>query len=244
MTSIRGDRKTSYKILKKALADKSSLIRAESSKRFFKTGKGEYGEGDIFIGVSVPDIRKVAKEYADTPLKEISELLKSKIHEERLLSGILLVNRYKKSSIDQQKEIHNFFMSHRSAMNNWDLVDTTAPTLIGEYCFQSGSHEIMEKLLKSKRHWDRRLAILSTFAFIRKNDLQLTFRYALALMSDKEDLMHKATGWMLREAGKRDFKKLTHFIQDYGKEMPRTMLRYSIEKFSPKERNKILKATK
>lgn len=233
-----------YKILKKALAQKSSAVKAEKSKRFFKTAKGEYGEGDIFIGVSVPDIRLVAKEYADTPLAEINKLLKNKIHEERLLGGILLVNRYKKSKINEQKEIYNFFLRNRRFINSWDLVDTTAPTIIGEYCFQSGSHKDMNKLVSSKQHWDRRMAILSTFAFIRKNELQLTFKYALLLMSDKEDLMHKATGWMLREAGKRDFKKLAHFIKEHGKEMPRTMLRYSIEKFPIKNREKILRETK
>lgn len=233
-----------YKILKKALAQNSSALKAEKSKRFFKTGKGEYGEGDIFIGVSVPDIRLVAKEYADTQLVEISKLLDSKIHEERLLGGILLVNRYKKSNINEQKKIYHFFLHNRRSINNWDLVDTTAPTIIGEYCFQSGSHRPMDKLLKSKCHWDRRMAILSTFAFIRKNELQLTFEYALLLMSDKEDLMHKATGWMLREAGKRDLKRLEHFIQEHGREMPRTMLRYSIEKFPIKKRDKILRDTK
>lgn len=233
-----------YKKLKKALAQNSSAVKAEKAKRFFKTAKGEYGEGDIFIGVSVPDIRLVAKEYADTPLKEISQLLDSKIHEERLLGGILLVNRYKKSKINEQKEIYHFFLRNRRSMNNWDLVDTTAPNIIGEYCFQSGLHRDMDKLLKSKHHWDRRMAILSTFAFIRKNQLQLTFEYARHLMPDKEDLMHKATGWMLREAGKRDLKSLEHFIQEHGREMPRTMLRYSIEKFPIKKREKILRDTK
>lgn len=233
-----------YKILKKALAQKSSAIKAENSKRFFKTAKGEYGEGDIFIGVSVPDVRLVAKEYADTPLVEISKLLNSKIHEERLLGGILLVNRYKKSQINEQKEIYHFFLRNRHSMNNWDLVDTTAPAIIGEYCFQSGSHKAMDKLVKSKRHWDRRMAILSTFAFIRKNELELTLKYALLLMSDKEDLMHKATGWMLREAGKRDLKRLEHFLEEHGSEMPRTMLRYSIEKFPIKKRLQILRNTK
>jgi 3-methyladenine DNA glycosylase AlkD len=233
-----------YKILKKALVEKSSAVKAENSKRFFKTAKGEYGEGDIFIGVSVPDIRLVAKQYVDTSLEEISKLLDSKIHEERLLGGILLVNRYKKSKINEQKEIHHFFLQNRHSINSWDLVDTTAPTIIGEYCFHNGSHKAMDKLVKSKEHWDRRLAILSTFAFIRKNELQLTYEYALILMSDKEDLMHKATGWMLREAGKRDLKKLAHFIQEHGKEMPRTMLRYSIEKFPIKKREKILRDTK
>lgn len=233
-----------YKIIKKALAQKSSIIKAENSKRFFKTAKGEYGEGDIFIGVTVPDIRLIAKDYAATPLVEIRKLLKSKIHEERLLAGIFLVNRFKKSGIDEQKEIYDFFLLNIESINNWDLVDTTAPTIVGEYCFQIGSHKVMDKLVKSKQHWHRRIAILSTFAFIRKNELQLTYEYARLLLTDKEDLMHKATGWMLREAGKRDSKKLTHFIQEYGKEMPRTMLRYAIEKFPIKKREKILRDTK
>ena len=233
-----------YKTLKNELILKSSAIKAEKAKRFFKTAKGEYGEGDIFIGVSVPDIRFIAKEYADTPLSEIRKLLKNEIHEERLLGGILLVNRYKKSDVVEQERIYDFFLENRHFINNWDLVDTTAPTIIGEHCFQNGTHKDMDELLRSKHHWDRRMAILSTFAFIRKNELQLTYQYALSLLSDKEDLMHKATGWMLREAGKRDLKRLENFIQKHGKKMPRTMLRYSIEKFPTKKREKILKDTK
>lgn len=233
-----------YDVLRKALVKKSSINRAEHAQHFFKTGKGEYGEGDIFIGVSVPDVRLVAKNHSDVEFIEIKKLLKSKIHEERLLGGIILVNQFKKSSAEDQKKIHQFFIKNKKSMNNWDLVDTTAPTIIGEYCLQNKSYKVMDELLKSKHHWDRRLAILSTFAFIRKNDLRLTFKYARYLLNDQEDLMHKATEWMLREAGKRDVELLKAFINQHGHKMPRTMLRYSIEKFPDLLRQKILRETR
>lgn len=233
-----------YEILRKALASKSSTTRGEHAQRFFKTAKGEYGEGDVFIGVSVPDVRLVAKNYPNVELTEIRKLLKSKIHEERLLGGIILVNRFKKSDHEEQKKIHQFFIKNKKSMNNWDLVDTTAPTIIGEFCLQNKSSKIMDELLKSKHHWDRRMAILSTFAFIREGELRLTFKYAGHLLTDQEDLMHKATGWMLREAGKRDLELLKTFIKQHGHKMPRTMLRYSIEKFPISLRQKILRDTK
>ena len=234
-----------YEIVKSALLQKATPVKAEATQRFFKTGKGEYGEGDVFIGVSVPDTRLFAKQFADIPFTEIKKLLDSKIHEERLLGGIILVNRFKKTKDEKEhKNIFQFFIKNKNAMNNWDLVDTTAPVIIGEHCFATNSTVIMDKLLVSNRHWDRRLAILSTFAFIRHGEVALTYKYASKLLADKEDLMHKAAGWMLREAGKKDLKKLETFIQKYGSEMPRTMFRYAIEKFPKQKRQTILKQTR
>lgn len=232
-----------YDILRKSLSNKSSCLKAKNAQRFFKMEKGEYGEGDIFIGVSVPDIRLIAKNHPDVELTELKKLLKSKIHEERLLAGIILVNQFKKADSDNQKKLHEFFIKNKKSMNNWDLVDTTAPTLIGHYCFKNKSYKIMNELLKSKHHWDRRLAILSTFAFIREGDLRFVFKFASQLLADQEDLMHKATGWMLREAGKRDLEALKDFLKKHGHKMPRTMLRYSIEKFPDSLRRKILEET-
>lgn len=186
----------------------------------------------------------MAKEFFETPLLEIQKLFKSKIHEERLLGCILLVNRFRKASDLEKRKIVNFYLKHRKSVNNWDLVDTSAPYILGEYSFEVCSHFEMDQLLKSKRHWDRRIAMLSTFAFIRKGDSRLTFQYALSLLEDEEDLMHKAVGWMLREAGKRDKKALEAFIKANGEKMPRTMLRYSIEHFSIQERKRLLKDTK
>lgn len=231
------------KDLRKVLKAKSSEERAKVSRWFFKTGPGQYGEGDIFIGVSVPDVRAVAKAYPDTTLREISALLKSPVHEERLLAVILLVKKYSKGDEKQKDQILKFYLRNKKGVNNWDLVDTSAHYILGSYCLNSGSTGLMDKLLLSKRHWDRRIAVLATFPFIREGQTNIIFKYASTLLEDQEDLMHKAVGWMLREAGKRNEAGLKGFIKKFGKRMPRTMLRYSIEKFSPDRRKKILSET-
>lgn len=230
-----------YKLLKNALRLKSSTKKAEGQRRFFKTGKGQYAEGDIFIGVTVPEIRSIVKMYPSTPLSEIKKLLKSEIHEERSLGILLLIHQFKKADTAQRSPLFNFYLKNLSRINNWDLVDNSAPAIMGAYCFEIKSHEVMDQLLTSKRHWDRRIAIVGTLFFIRQGKTQLTFNYARALLRDQEDLMHKATGWMLREAGKKNEQGLKNFIKTNVRKMPRTMLRYSIEKFSPSERASILK---
>jgi len=233
-----------YKILQKELKTKSSLKRAQSTMRFFKTGKGQYGEGDHFIGVSVPEIRTLVKKYPDVSLPEIKFLLLSPIHEERALGLFLLVEQFKKADEGKKKKIFHFYLKNKKAVNNWDLVDCSAPTIIGGYCLETSSTEVMDKLLLSQKHWDRRIAILATLAFIRQGQTKLTFKYAQSLLTDQEDLMHKATGWMLREAGKKDSEGLRKFIKNHVSEMPRTMLRYSIELFDNMERAEILKHKK
>jgi 3-methyladenine DNA glycosylase AlkD len=226
------------------LKKKSSEERALRTMSFFKTGKGQYSEGDLFIGVSNPDIREIAKIYPQTSIKDLVKLLKSPIHEERLLSLILMVNQFKKGDKQLRIELFNTYTKNRAFVNNWDLVDLSSPILLGDFCLENNDHEFMDELLNSTRHWDRRMAIVGTLSFIRNSVTKLTFVYAQKLLNDKEDLMHKATGWMLREAGKRDENALRKFLSLYGKKMPRTMLRYAIEKFSEKERQKILMITR
>lgn len=227
------------------LREFASSKRAKVNEWFFKTGPGQYGEGDIFIGVSVPDSRKVALKHAELNFTGIAQLLKSEFHEDRLLGLLILVDQYKKSkTLEGKKKIVNFYIKKRQRINNWDLVDLSAAKILGSYCLEQKDQSILEMLLHSKRHWDRRLAIVATYSFIKEKKLGLTFKFAKTLLNDKEDLMHKATGWMLREAGKRDKKMLLSFIIQYGKKMPRTMLRYSIEKLGEAHRKKILLETK
>lgn len=231
-------------MLKEELRKNSSLARAQITKSFFKTGQGEYAQNDVFIGVRIPDIRKIAFRHKGTPLPEIIHLLRSEIHEERLLALVFLVEKFKKSPELEKKKIVSLYLKHRSAVNNWDLVDLSAPFILGAFSYEAQSVEQLKKLLISKRHWDRRIAIVSTWYHSRQGQTKLTYELAAKLLTDEEDLMHKATGWMLREAGKRDPMGLNKFIQRFGKKMPRTMLRYAIEKFSTEERKKILQSTR
>jgi 3-methyladenine DNA glycosylase AlkD len=233
-----------YKTLQLEIKKKSSQERAKRTMSFFKTGEGQYSEGDIFIGVSNPDLRDIAKNYPQTSKKDLVKLLQSPIHEERLLSLILMVNQFRRGGKLIRAEIFNIYTNHKAFVNNWDLVDLSSPVLLGDFCLENNYYAFMEDLLTSKRHWDRRMAIVGTLSFIRTGLTKLTFIYAQKLLGDKEDLMHKATGWMLREAGKRDEKSLRKFLSLNGKKMPRTMLRYAIEKFSEKERKKILVSTR
>ena len=220
---------------------------AKVSQRFFKTGKGEYGEGDRFLGLTVPQIRKIATAYLDLSFAETEKLLASRWHEERLAGAIILVYQFErigknKTISDRDRETHQkkvfrFYLDHRASMNNWDIVDVSAPNIVGTYLLDKDRKELY-RLAKSKSLWDRRIAIVSTFAFIRNNDLDDTFQIAEILLRDPESLIHKATGWMLREAGKRDKKALIVFLDRYAHQMPRTMLRYAIERFSDSERKR------
>jgi 3-methyladenine DNA glycosylase AlkD len=223
----------------------ASSSRAKAAKRFFKTGPGEYGEGDVFIGASVPETRSVAKKHLDSNLDEIALILQSAVHEDRLLALLILVGRYQSAKSDSAKDqIAKFYLRQREFINNWDLVDTSAYKIIGQHCLLRNDSAPLDRLIKSSRHWDRRIAMVGSFAFIRLGQLDLTYKFASKILDDSEDLMHKAGGWMLREAGKKDQKLLRHFIKRNGKHMPRTMLRYAIEKFSTSERQQILTATK
>lgn len=219
--------------------------KAKASAWFFKTGPGQYGEGDVFIGVTVPENRNVARKFLNSSQKDLSTLLKSKIHEDRLLALMILCEQYTKLKlVPERKKLVQFYLKSRAGINNWDLVDTAAYKIVGDYCALIDDDKILRKLAKSKRHWDKRIAMVSTLAYIRQGKTQLAFDFAKLFLEEKEDLMHKAAGWMLREAGKKDLPGLKKFITDNGRKMPRTMLRYSIEKFTESERKKILERSR
>ncbi len=210
--------------------------KAEHLSYFFKTGKGQYGEGDLFLGIDVPDTRKMVKDYVHLDLKEISKILSNKYHEIRLVGLLILVNKYQKANKKEQKEIFDFYLKNYKNINNWDLVDLSAYHIVGDYLLDKDK-KILEKLAKSKNLWQKRIAIISTFAFIQKGQGEWTFRIVKILMQDPNDLIHKACGWMLREVGKKiSDKELKKFLDEWGTKMPRTMLRYAIEKFEEKER--------
>ena len=215
---------------------------AKHSLRFFKTGKGEYGYGDIFLGVRAPEIRSIAKKHIDISIADMKNLIKSKYHEERFLGLIILVNKYSKSNNEIRNQLYKIYVSSFKYINSWDLVDVTCSHVIGKHLMDK-DRSILYTWAKSEDLWTKRIAIVSTHFFIRKNDLQDTFKIADILLNDNHDLIHKAVGWMLREAGKRDIKKEEGFLKKHYKTMPRTMLRYSIEKFPEDKRQKYLKGT-
>ena len=221
--------------IKKELQDHSDPIRAKLLQGFFKTGKGEYGYGDIFLGITVPEIRKLAKKNSDAGILIVEQLIKSKIHESRLLAILILVERYRRASDSEKRTIARFYLSHRQYINNWDLIDLSAHKIIGHYLLDKPK-SILYKLVVSKNIWDRRIAVLSTFYFIKNNKFGDSLKMAKILLSDDHDLIQKATGWMLREIGKRSTKTEEEFLKKYYKIMPRTMLRYAIERFPEKRR--------
>jgi 3-methyladenine DNA glycosylase AlkD len=202
---------------------------------FFKTGPGQYGEGDLFIGVRVPAIRKIAKEFKSLSLSEVVRLLHSKIHEERLAALAILVLQTAKADSETRKQVYDLYLANTRFINNWDLVDLSAPQLVGAY-LEDKSRRPLYRLAKSSWLWDRRISILATFHFIRLGDFDDTLTIAKLLLGDKEDLIHKAVGWMLREVGKRDQEVLETFLDNHWQVMPRTMLRYAIEKLPEKKR--------
>lgn len=204
--------------------------------RFFKTGKGQYGEGDIFLGVTVPNIRGVAKEFKDINIDIIEKLIHSPWHEMRMCALLILVNNSKK---EVTKDTFEFYLSQTKYINNWDLVDLSAPQIVGKFLLNK-ERDIIYRLAESDLLWDNRIAIVSTLTFIRNNDLDDTYKLSLKMMNHKQDLMHKAIGWMLREAGKRDTKRLYDFVMEHKNIMPRTMLRYSIEKFDKETRKELM----
>lgn len=206
--------------------------KAKHLQRFFKTGKGQYGEGDVFIGMTMPQIRSIAKANIDMSYKNISSLIKSKVHEHRMCGLVILTYRYEKFS-DERDKIYNFYLKHRKGINNWDLIDITTPKIVGNYLL-SHNRSVLYEYVKGDL-WERRIAVLACFAFIRNDDFKDIHKIAKLLLNDSEDLIHKAVGWMLREMGKRDVDELYKFLDKYYKKMPRTMLRYSIERI-PKDK--------
>ncbi len=228
-------------LLVEVLSFKNSK-KAVNLSRFFKTGKGEYGEGDLFYGLTVPESRKIALKYNDLLLSDVKKLLTSRVHEERLIGLLILVSKYKKGDETMKKKIFDFYISNTKGINNWDLVDLTAPKIVGDYLLDKDK-SILEKLARSENLWERRIAIIATFQFIcLDRNYDATFKIANQLLSDKHDLIQKAVGWMLREVGKRISEERERvFLDAHYKNMGRTALRYAIERFPDELRLKYMK---
>ena len=216
--------------IREELLGLSNPLAAEHAMRFFKTGKGEYGEGDRFLGIRVPVLRKIARKYRTLTPEEAIKLLQSPLHEQRLLALFILVERFNTSDEEGKEKIYHLYMANTRWINNWDLVDGSAPYIAGPYLFQKDKGPLY-RLSLSANLWERRIAILSTFYFIRQNEFTDALHIARNLVNDREDLIHKAVGWMLREIGKRDPAAEIVFLDRHYTRMPRTMLRYAIEKF-------------
>jgi 3-methyladenine DNA glycosylase AlkD len=208
---------------------------ARSSQRFFKTGPGEYGAGDRFLGIRVPQLRKLVREFQDAPLSTLTALLQSAWHEERLLALMLLVRKYQRGDAAMQARIARLYLARRRRVNNWDLVDSSAHLILGPH-LQHGDRRLLDRFARSRNLWERRIAILATLHFIRQRDHEDALRIARLLLDDSHDLIHKAVGWMLREVGNRDPEVERTFLDDHAARMPRTMLRYAIEKFPARVR--------
>lgn len=222
------------------LREAADTRKAEILQRFFKTGAGQYGEGDLFLGIQIPTLRNIVKEFEEINEDEALALLQSEYHEERMLALLFLVRAYEKGGDKRRKKIYELYLAHTRFIDNWDLVDLTAPHIVGAWLW-SRDRKPLYKLANSTSLWERRIAIISTFQFIRKNDFRDALEISKLLLKDKEDLIHKAAGWMLREVGKRDFKTEEEFLLVHYREMPRTMLRYAIEKFPEQQRQAFLK---
>lgn len=229
-----------YKMAQKELLRYKDLQKAEFLKRFFKTGKGQYAESDDFIGVNVPVTRSVARKYRNLPISDVFKLLKSKIHEDRLMALGILVMKYPKASLTEKERIFTGYITHIAKhINNWDLVDLSAPNIVGKHLLNRGRH-ILYKLSKSKNLWEKRVSIVATLYLIRQNEYIDTIKISENLLFDDHDLIHKAVGWMLREMGKKSEPHLRTFLVKHAHKMPRTMLRYAIEKYPEKIRKKFL----
>ncbi|MEW6516602.1 MAG: DNA alkylation repair protein [candidate division FCPU426 bacterium] len=227
-----------------ALADIRQLadpVKAKFLSRFFKTGPGEYAEGDRFLGITVPQLRRLAKKYAILPLADIERLIQSPDHETRLLGLLLVVGRYPRASEADRESLFRCYVRNARHINNWDLVDVTAPHVLGAH-LEHRDRGLLEEWAGSPNLWKRRLSLLATLRFIRKGDFSLTLRLVDRLLQDPEDLMHKAAGWMLREVGKKDRARLEAFLRPRYQRMPRTMLRYAIERFPAQRRQAYLKS--
>lgn len=208
--------------------------------RYFKTGKGEYGEGDVFWGITVPHQRQIAKKYTSLSLADLQELLMSKVHELRLTALLILVERYRMAELNERRQLIEFYLKNTRFINNWDLVDASAPYILGDYFFPRDK-KILYTLCRSKNIWERRIAMLATYGFIKKGHFKDTLTMAELLLGDSHDLIHKAVGWMLREVGKKDQSAEIAFLERHHARMPRTMLRYAIEKFDEPTRQKYVK---
>ena len=225
--------------IRNRLEKHSNKEKAVVLQRFFKTGRGEYGEGDIFLGVMVPLLRKLTREFGDVPLSEILLLLKSSIHEERLLALMMLVRAFSIGDETRKMQIFDLYLKNTKFINSWDLVDLTAPNIVGTYLTDKSRRPLYD-LATSTYLWNRRIAILATFQFIKQQDFNDTMKLSKILLTDEHDLIHKAVGWMLREIGKRSLPTEERFLKQHYKKMPRTMLRYAIERLPETKRIKYL----
>jgi 3-methyladenine DNA glycosylase AlkD len=223
----------------KDLQNAKNLEQAKLLQRFFKTGKGEYGEGDVFLGIKVPVTREIAKKYTGLNLKGVETLLASKIHEYRLAGLLILVDKFKKANEQGKGNIFNFYLKNTKNINNWDLVDLTSHKIVGEFLKEKKRDKLYE-LAQSTSLWEKRISIISCFAYIKDEDFKDALRISEMLLKDSHDLIHKAVGWVLREIGKKDIKVLEDFLRKHYKKMPRTMLRYAIEKFPEVKRKAYL----
>lgn len=226
--------------IRKRLREHSDSDDARFLQRFFKTGRGEYGEGDRFLGIRVPIVRRLAMELRELPLDQIEALLHDRWHEARLLALILLGDAYERGSPSERAAIFDLYLSNTDHINNWDLVDVSAARVVGAH-LANRPRKLLDRLARSPKLWERRIAIIATQAFIRNGELDDTIRLANVLLHDSHDLIHKAVGWMLREVGNRDRTRLEAFLDEHAREMPRTMLRYAIEKLPPADRRRFMK---
>lgn len=238
--------KTEYNRLRQKIKALARPASAKALEKFFKTAKGEYGEGDRFLGLTMPQLRSLAKTY-NLGFPEIKTLLSSPWHEERMLGLIVLCEMSKKAERSQDhsvlRKLKIFYLKNKKGINNWDLVDASAMYVLGPYYFEHGSSELY-KMAKSKNLWDRRIAMMTTFYFVRKNQFSEAMKIAKLLLNDDHDLIHKASGWMLREVGRRDKRPLIEFLEEHAAIMPRTMLRYALEKLTTVERKRFMEAKK
>jgi 3-methyladenine DNA glycosylase AlkD len=221
--------------IRKELQGMASPEKAKVLQRFFKTGPGQYGEGDIFLGITVPESRKIAKKYSNIGLEEVKMLLGSPLHEERMVALLILVQKYKDAADNGKAEVVRFYLDNLKRVNNWDLVDLSAPSILGSFLMEN-DRSLLYRLARSGSVWERRIAIVSTLQFIRNGKFGDTLKIVQMLLNDDHDLMHKAAGWMLREVGKRDASVEEAFLEKNCRNMPRTMLRYAIERFPEKKR--------
>jgi 3-methyladenine DNA glycosylase AlkD len=228
--------------IRKELQSMADPDKAAILQRFFKTGPGQYSEGDIFIGVMVPQSRQVAKKFSQLPLVEVRTLLYSGIHEERLVALLILARRYSSTSSSREKEeIVKFYLNNIKQVNNWDLVDLSAPNILGAHLADNRDRRLLYRFAGSDNVWERRIAIVATHHFIRNSDFSDTLKIAAMLLQDRHDLIHKAAGWMLREVGKRDAAAEEAFLEKHYTAMPRTMLRYAIERLPESKRRRYMK---
>ena len=230
--------------LRRELREAAEPERVPQLQRFFKTGPGGYGEGDAFLGVRVPAVRVIARHHAGLDLADVTKLLRSPVHEERLAALVILVRRYGRADKQERQRIYDLYLKNTAHVNGWDLVDVSAPHIVGAHLLdrKGAVHRVLDRLASSPSVWERRIAIMATFAFVRAGDCNETLRLARVLLDDEHDLIHKAVGWMLREVGKRDEELLVGFLQQHAVDIPRTMLRYAVERLDARLRTELMAA--